>query len=368
MATGRGARSAGWGNVQYQCRLGDERIESSLVEKDLGIPVDEKLDTSWQCVLAAQKANHTLDCVKRSMAIRLRDGIVTLYSALTCPHLESCVQLWGPQYKQDMDPLEQVQRRAMKIIRRLEHLSYEGRLRELASFSLEKEGCGETLLWPFNTYIGAYKKDLSERERDFLPTPGKKEDLGNHKLVSISRIPEKVLEQLMQESISRHMKGKRGIGNSQHGFTNGKSRLRNPKLLKYGLDEQIVRWIENWLHGRAQGAVIHGTKPSWRLLTGSHQYVLGVVCPGSSLVEKDLGGLVDSKLNMSHHCALVAKVASGVQGCIRRSVASRSREGILPLCSALVRPPLEYCAPFWAPHYKREMELLERVQPRAALR
>jgi hypothetical protein len=130
----------GYSNQKTQYFMGGENdrkvLQETKCEKDLGVYVDPSLNFSEHCQKVANKANRLVGIIRRSF--RYLDGpmLKQLFIGLVRPHLEYANVVWAPQYKKDEKIIENVQRRATKLVPELKHLEYEQRLEALSLPSL----------------------------------------------------------------------------------------------------------------------------------------------------------------------------------------------------------------------------------------
>uniref|UniRef100_A0A803KBH9 Reverse transcriptase domain-containing protein n=1 Tax=Xenopus tropicalis TaxID=8364 RepID=A0A803KBH9_XENTR len=161
-------------NMQAPYTLNGTALGKSIMEKDLGVLVDNKLGCSKQCQAAAARANKDLSCIKRGIDSREEGVILPLYRALVRPHLEYAVQFWSPVLKRDITELERVQRRATKLVKGMESLSYEERLAKLGLFTLEKRRLRGDMITMYKYIRGSYNNlsNVLFTSRSFQRTRG----------------------------------------------------------------------------------------------------------------------------------------------------------------------------------------------------
>ncbi|KAJ8047901.1 hypothetical protein HOLleu_00012 [Holothuria leucospilota] len=124
-------------NFSYDYNMNGSILSDVTFEMDLGVVITGDLKPSRQCAAVAARANRVLGLIKRNFSSFRKEIVLNLYKQLVRPHLDYAAQAWSPFYEKDKLLLEQVQRRATRLIPEVRHLPYHVRLKHLGLTTLE---------------------------------------------------------------------------------------------------------------------------------------------------------------------------------------------------------------------------------------
>ena len=117
------------GSLNNNYYLDDHILNHTSNEKDLGVTIDVDLNFTLHIQDKINKANSIMSLIRRSFTYLDTEMFKLLYKAIVRPHLEYAIQVWRPVLLKDITQLENVQRRATKLIPSIKHPSYENRLK-----------------------------------------------------------------------------------------------------------------------------------------------------------------------------------------------------------------------------------------------
>ncbi|XP_076063399.1 uncharacterized protein LOC143038265 [Oratosquilla oratoria] len=152
-----------------------EEIERSNTEKDIGVVIDDKLAFSDHLAEKINKANKIVGIIRRTFIHLDLDTFNILFISLVRPHLEYANQVWCPHLAKDTDAVENVQRRATKLVPCLKGMSYEERLRTLELPTLTYRRSRGDLIETYKILSGKYDSECTEglfRKREDTITRG----------------------------------------------------------------------------------------------------------------------------------------------------------------------------------------------------
>jgi hypothetical protein len=127
------------------------------VEKDLGVHVDNQLKFSQHVDQCVNKASKLLGLIRRSYEYLDGPTMVQLFTSLIRPHLEYGNVVWSPRYKKNHTSVENVHRRATKLVPGLRDLDYPQRLRNLKLPSLLYRRARGDMIEVYKHLHGAYQ-------------------------------------------------------------------------------------------------------------------------------------------------------------------------------------------------------------------